>query len=80
MIEKVKLFIENFFKAELDAHNADLRPDLDKLHLSVDKMYSYADNKLWYKLNMLRPNELPWPSDRYERNKNFSFQYPSFFI
>ena len=47
MIPEVKTFLDEFFQAELVAHNAYMKPDLEKSNAAANYMYSFCSEALF---------------------------------
>ncbi|MDC7124979.1 MAG: hypothetical protein PQJ46_05400 [Spirochaetales bacterium] len=75
MLTEVKIFLEEFFQVELEAWNANLKPNLEIMNSKMEKMYSYCHDSLYNSLNIVVRDKLRSPSF-YDDSPNY--QHPRY--
>jgi hypothetical protein len=68
-MQKIKRFISDFIEAEVDAHIAQLKPDVETFNEKLTKMDSFLSDTLKTRFGMLYMTE-PEPSDFYDDVKD----------
>ncbi len=77
MISEARAFLERLTRIELESHNLDTVPDLERFNAKVDELYSHCHEDLHGTLNILKKDELEDDS-YFENYKDYQLDRPRF--
>lgn len=75
MFTEIKDFLNQFFQAELDAHNASRFPNLDAYNSKLDFMNSFCVEELYNTFGMIHETELE-PLENYTEYQKYTSKIP----